>query len=117
MDFNYTNSKPETKLPAYMNMSKILKSKSATETTPNTTATTKSSESSDPNVPQKPENGKKKTIWEKVKHEALHYYHGFRLLALETKISFQLLIRMLKGYDLTRREHQQVISLIYHRQK
>ncbi|KAI0243756.1 LETM1 domain-containing protein ylh47 [Massospora cicadina] len=44
----------------------------------------------------------------RAKEELLHYYHGFKLLALETKISTKLLFRMLKGYDLSRREQRQL---------
>ncbi|KAJ9086231.1 LETM1 domain-containing protein ylh47 [Entomophthora muscae] len=45
--------------------------------------------SSDDKTPVKKETTsaivKKKSIWVRVKEEALHYYHGFKLLALETK--------------------------------
>lgn len=51
---------------------------------------------------------KKKPIMARVKEEILHYYHGFKLLALETKISSKLLFRLLKGYDLSRREQRQL---------
>lgn len=51
---------------------------------------------------------KKKPIMARIKEEILHYYHGFKLLALETKISSKLLFRMLKGYELSRREQRQL---------
>lgn len=56
----------------------------------------------------KVENTKKLTIWEKVKHEAHHYWEGTKLLGLEIKISSRLLIKMSSGYELTRREYRQL---------
>lgn len=50
----------------------------------------------------------KKTIWQKVKEEVIHYKDGFKLLAVETKISSKLLFKMLQGHDLTRREQRQL---------
>ena len=51
---------------------------------------------------------KKMTIWEKVKHEAHHYWEGTKLLGLEIKISCRLLLKMNSGYELTRREYRQL---------
>ena len=56
---------------------------------------------------------KKKTMWQRVKHELLHYYHGFRLLALDVKVSAKLIWRILKGNELSRREHRLVCLFIY----
>ncbi|XP_034948387.1 mitochondrial proton/calcium exchanger protein [Chelonus insularis] len=53
---------------------------------------------------------KKDTIWQKVKRELLHYYHGFRLLWLDMKVSGKLLWRLAKGKDLTRRERRLLIK-------
>lgn len=50
----------------------------------------------------------KKTMWEKVKHEAQHYWDGTKLLVAEVKISSKLALKMAAGYELTRREHRQV---------
>lgn len=50
----------------------------------------------------------KRTIWQKVRAELIHYYHGFRLLALDIKISGKLIWRVLNGNELTRREHKLV---------
>ncbi|CCH60339.1 hypothetical protein TBLA_0C05410 [Henningerozyma blattae CBS 6284] len=47
---------------------------------------------------------KKAPLWDRVKHEAKHYWDGTKLLGLETKISFKLLLKLLAGYELTRRE-------------
>lgn len=47
-------------------------------------------------------------IWNKVKEEALHYWHGTKLLGKELAISTRLLRRMILGYTLTRREHRQL---------
>lgn len=50
----------------------------------------------------------KKSIWEKVKHEANHYWDGTKLLGLEIKISFKLALKTAAGYELTRRERKQL---------
>jgi len=47
-------------------------------------------------------------IWNKVKEEVLHYWHGTKLLGKELTISTRLLRRMILGYTLTRREHRQL---------
>ncbi|XP_046749325.1 mitochondrial proton/calcium exchanger protein [Diprion similis] len=52
----------------------------------------------------------KRTIWQKVKAEILHYYHGFRLLGLDMKVSAKLIWRILRGKDLSRREHRLLIK-------
>ncbi|QSL64726.1 hypothetical protein MERGE_002028 [Pneumocystis wakefieldiae] len=51
---------------------------------------------------------KKKTIWQKIKHEAQHYWDGTKLLGAETKISWKLALKMAAGHELTRREHRQL---------
>ena len=50
----------------------------------------------------------KKTIWQRVKHEAIHYYNGFKLLYFEIKIAGRLLWQVMNGKMLTRRERRQV---------
>ncbi|XP_015122323.1 mitochondrial proton/calcium exchanger protein isoform X2 [Diachasma alloeum] len=52
----------------------------------------------------------KRTLWQKIKAEMLHYYHGFRLLGLDMKISAKLIYRVLKGKELTRREHRLLVK-------
>lgn len=49
----------------------------------------------------------KKTIWQRVKHEAVHYYNGFKLLYLEIKIAARLLWQVMNGKILSRRERRQ----------
>lgn len=60
----------------------------------------------------KPVSDSKMTRWQKikatVKKEALHYWHGTRLLGKEIRISTRLLVRLLRGNKLTRREHRQM---------
>lgn len=58
----------------------------------------------------------KVTIWQKIKGEILHYYHGFRLLGLDMKISAKLIWRILHGKELSRREHRLVseITVVYY---
>lgn len=44
--------------------------------------------------------------------EVRHYYHGFRLLFIEIRISFSLVLMILRGYSLTRREHRLLVTTI-----
>ncbi|XP_018347871.1 PREDICTED: LETM1 domain-containing protein LETM2, mitochondrial isoform X2 [Trachymyrmex septentrionalis] len=66
------------------------------------------------NVAMKNEQPKKAvakvTIWQKIKGEILHYYHGFRLLGLDMKVSAKLIWRILHGKSLSRREHRLLIK-------
>lgn len=48
----------------------------------------------------------KKSIKQKVWDELLHYYHGFRLLFIDIKISYGLIKRILNGKSLSRREYR-----------
>lgn len=57
---------------------------------------------------KKEEIKKKLTLWEKVKHEAAHYWDGTKLLGFEIKISSKLALKMAAGYELTRRERRQL---------
>ncbi|KAJ1729375.1 LETM1 domain-containing protein ylh47 [Coemansia biformis] len=50
----------------------------------------------------------KKTLMEKIKHEALHYWHGTKLFAKEVKISSKLVSKVVWGGKLTRREQRQL---------
>ncbi|KAF9117100.1 hypothetical protein BGX27_003562 [Mortierella sp. AM989] len=50
----------------------------------------------------------RKQLWERVKKELIHYWHGTELLGREIKISFILANRLLQGNRLTRREQQQL---------
>lgn len=59
-------------------------------------------------VAKKEEEKKKLTLWEKVKHEAAHYWDGTKLLGFEIRISSKLALKMAAGYELTRRERRQV---------
>ena len=54
---------------------------------------------------------KKKSIRQRVIDEIKHYYHGFRLLYIDTKIAARLVWQMAKGSSLTRRERRQVGDL------
>ncbi|KAF8497239.1 LETM1-domain-containing protein [Russula emetica] len=47
-------------------------------------------------------------VWNKVKHEAQHYWHGSKLLAKEVRISARLQRKILQGETLTRRERRQL---------
>ncbi|KAK1346112.1 hypothetical protein QTO34_008581 [Cnephaeus nilssonii] len=49
----------------------------------------------------------KKSLGQRVLDELKHYYHGFRLLWIDTKIAARMLWRILNGHSLTRRERRQ----------
>lgn len=51
---------------------------------------------------------KRKSLPERIVHELKHYYNGFKLLFIETKIASRLLRQVLQGHTLTRRERKQV---------
>lgn len=60
-------------------------------------------------VAAKDDDGTKKlTLWDKVKKEARHYWHGTKLLGKEIRISAKLQRKVLNGGTLTRREQRQV---------
>lgn len=63
-------------------------------------------------VVTKKEEKSKTTIWQKVKHEAQHYWDGTKLLATEVKISSRLALKMAAGYELSRREHRQLTRTV-----
>lgn len=50
----------------------------------------------------------KQIVWD----ECVHYYHGFRLLFIDIRISTNLCIRMLRGKSLTRREHKLLVRTV-----
>lgn len=51
----------------------------------------------------------KPSLGKRIMDELKHYYHGFRLLFIDIKISCNLLLRVLKGESLTRREKRQLV--------
>lgn len=76
-------------------------------TKPTTKSSAGSPESEALSVDSKPVE-KKLTLWEKVKHEAQHYWDGTKLLGYEIKVSTKLVAKMAAGYELTRRENRQL---------
>ncbi|XP_030554075.1 mitochondrial proton/calcium exchanger protein [Drosophila novamexicana] len=50
----------------------------------------------------------KKPLQQRIWDELVHYYHGFRLLFIDTAISTKLLWLVLNGKTLTRRENKQL---------
>jgi LETM1-like protein. len=50
----------------------------------------------------------KKPLTERIMDEVRHYYNGFRLLFLDSRIAVRLLWQVLNGNALTRRERKQV---------
>ncbi|KAL5021304.1 hypothetical protein ScPMuIL_000459 [Solemya velum] len=51
----------------------------------------------------------KPSLWQRFVAELKHYYHGFRLLFIDFRVSSKLLWSILNGKTLTRREHKQLI--------
>lgn len=52
----------------------------------------------------------RRTIRQRVIDEVKHYYHGFRLLWIDTTIAVRMLWRVLNGHILSRRERRQVYT-------
>lgn len=55
----------------------------------------------------------KRSIGQRIVDELKHYYHGFRLLWIDTKIAARMLWRILHGSTLSRRERRQVLNPLY----
>ncbi|XP_071982318.1 mitochondrial proton/calcium exchanger protein isoform X2 [Engystomops pustulosus] len=53
----------------------------------------------------------KKSIGQRVMDELKHYYHGFRLLWIDTKIGARMLWNILNGGNLSRRERRQFLRI------
>uniref|UniRef100_A0A673LLG3 Mitochondrial proton/calcium exchanger protein n=1 Tax=Sinocyclocheilus rhinocerous TaxID=307959 RepID=A0A673LLG3_9TELE len=51
----------------------------------------------------------RRTICQRVIDEVKHYYHGFRLLWMDTTITVRMLWRVLNGHILSRRERRQFL--------
>ncbi|NXW30231.1 LETM1 protein, partial [Phaetusa simplex] len=54
----------------------------------------------------------KKSLGQRIVDELKHYYHGFRLLWIDTKIAARMLWRILHGNTLSRRERRQVLIFL-----
>ncbi|CCE64450.1 hypothetical protein TPHA_0H02470 [Tetrapisispora phaffii CBS 4417] len=61
--------------------------------------------STPPSTEQKKE---KPPLMQRIKHEVKHYVNGTKLLGYEIKVSTKLLIKFSQGYELTRREQNQL---------
>ena len=59
-----------------------------------------------------PETPPKKSIPQRIVAELKHYYHGFRLLAIDMRVCARLLWQVLNGQPLMRREKKQVSLVI-----
>ncbi|XP_033004306.1 mitochondrial proton/calcium exchanger protein isoform X4 [Lacerta agilis] len=53
----------------------------------------------------------KRSIGQRIVDELKHYYHGFRLLWIDTKIAARMLWRILHGNTLSRRERRQFLRI------
>ncbi|KAH9955610.1 LETM1-like protein-domain-containing protein [Russula dissimulans] len=90
--------------PRFIQQAPLLRFQSSKVTTdpsspPPQPPATKSSKSTEPVLSR---------VWNKVKHEAQHYWHGTKLLAKEVRISARLQRKILQGETLTRRERRQL---------
>ena len=54
----------------------------------------------------------KRTLVKRIVDECKHYYHGFRLLFIDLRISTRYVRMILNGEQLTRREHQQLVRSV-----
>ncbi|XP_013773741.1 mitochondrial proton/calcium exchanger protein-like [Limulus polyphemus] len=54
----------------------------------------------------------KRSVWKKIGDGILHYYHGFRLLYIDIKVSSRLAWKLLHGKEMTRREHRQLVRTV-----
>lgn len=50
----------------------------------------------------------KESLMQRIKHEVKHYVNGTKLLGYELKISTKLLAKFVQGYELSRRENNQL---------
>lgn len=55
----------------------------------------------------------RKSLGVRIKEEILHYFHGFKLLFIDTKICCKYVWRIVNGESLSRREHRQVMCCFY----
>lgn len=61
-------------------------------------------------VPEPTKAVARKSLGQRVLDELKHYYHGFRLLGIDTKTAGRMVWRLLHGQQLTRRERRRVRS-------
>ena len=54
------------------------------------------------------ESKSKPPLMQRIKHEVNHYVNGTKLLGYEIKISTKLLVKLVQGYELSRRESNQL---------
>lgn len=50
----------------------------------------------------------KRSLAKRAWDEVVHYYHGFRLLFIDIRIASRLLLKSMRGNDLSRREYRQL---------
>lgn len=80
--------------------------KALKEAEPSTVAT--QPDTSGAAVPAPPKRPLVKRIWD----ELVHYYHGFRLMFIDIRVSSRLVYRILNGDELSRREHKQLVRTV-----
>ena len=51
-------------------------------------------------------------MWNSAVEIALHYWHGSKLLAADTRIASKLLVRLVTGHHLSRREHNLLVRVL-----
>lgn len=65
-----------------------------------------------PASPPEPQPPQKVKLSKKIMDELKHYYHGFRLLFIDMKISSRYVKKIVKGEQLSRREQQQLVRSV-----
>ena len=58
-------------------------------------------------------NQDKPKLMQRIKDEIIHYYHGFKLLFIDVRISSKYVWRTVNGDTLSRREYRQVSSFFH----
>lgn len=58
--------------------------------------------------PEKAAETVRRSLWQRIVDELRHYYNGFHLLWIDTKVAARMVWRLLHGQVLTRRERRRV---------
>lgn len=54
----------------------------------------------------------KRSLGKRIVDEIIHYYHGFRLLFIDIRVSVRYVWKISQGEQLTRREHRQLVRAV-----
>lgn len=106
--------------PAFQNRQQIFQQQLRNQSSPPIPSPIPTSTSSSQTPSPKPENQpqpvqqevQKRSLKKKIIDECKHYYHGFRLLFMDFRISSRYVRKLLKGEQLSRREKQQLVRSV-----